>query len=150
MKKLGLVALAFLLTACGSATSESTDDSQTVATSIPKIERSVNPTTGSVAPRQTAPQVQDGEASEVSSVPVPQDKRTDGEVDYLAQLDEQGITTQGMEDQLIGAGQQACRAGKDSYIIPAVGGQLVEQKKTDLTPEEASDVIRAAASDHLC
>lgn len=150
MKKLGLVALAFLLTACGSATSDSTEDSQTAATSIPKIERSVTPTTGSAAPRQTAPQVQDGEAREVTTIPTPADPRTDGEVDFLAQLDEQGITTKDMEDQLIGAGQEACRGGKDSYITPAVGGQLVEQKKTDLTPEEATNVIRAAASDHLC
>ncbi len=150
MRKIGLVALVFLLTACGSATSESTDVTDTTVTSLPRIERSTGASTSVAAPVQTAPEVRDGEASEVTSVPVPADQHTDGEVDYLAQLDEQGITTSGMEDQLIGAGQQVCANGKKSYITPAVGGQLVEQKKTTLTPEEAANVIRAAASDHLC
>ena len=77
-------------------------------------------------------------------------QRSAQEEQYLQKLVEGGVDVAGVEDALIGAGDQVCQAGATDSITPAVGGQLVEQKRTTLSPEGAAALVVSVARATLC
>lgn len=91
---------------------------------------------------------QDQPASAVSSIPQQAPQYTAGEQAYLKQLKTSGVNTDGVEDQLTVTGASVCR--NDTITRDAVAGQLVEQRRTDMTPEALSQLLSDAARANLC
>ena len=58
------------------------------------------------------------------------------------------MNVEGVEDQLLGAGQGAC--GEDDITIPAVAGQLIEQQRTDMDFDELTKLLQDNARSALC
>ena len=73
----------------------------------------------------------------------------DRDADYLAALTQSGINTEGVEDQLLGVGQNSCE-GQDSVTIGAVAGQLIEQGRTQLPHEQVVALITNTAMASYC
>ena len=73
----------------------------------------------------------------------------DRDADYLAALTQSGINTEGVEDQLLGVGQNSCE-GQDSVTIGAVAGQLIEQGRAQLPHEQVVALITNTAMAAYC
>ncbi len=58
------------------------------------------------------------------------------------------MNVDGVEDQLLGAGQGAC--GDDEITIPAVAGQLIEQQRSDKDFDELTKLLQNNARSALC
>lgn len=146
--------------ACGSATvdNNAVDPSATVA----PLERGVAATSDASAPASSSvrrsaqrpasstsaePQPEDRSAQEVEQAPMPQVSGNDA--DFLSRLRAGGIAADGIEDQLIGAGQAACNPD-DGVTVGAVAGQLLEQGRTNLSVEEVTALIDAQAHSTIC
>lgn len=91
---------------------------------------------------------QDQPASAVSSIPQQVPQYTAGEQAYLKQLKTSGVNIDGVEDQLTVTGASVCR--NDTITRDAVAGQLVEQRRTDMTPDALSQLLSDAARANLC
>lgn len=96
----------------------------------------------------TAPPA-DGPAQEVSSIPTPAQQLSDADKTYFDALTAGGIKVEGAENQMIGAAQVVCQ-NQFPQAVQAVGGQLVEQKRTSLSPEEAVSLIETSARKAYC
>lgn len=165
-----VLAAAGLLAACGSATVE-----QETPTSIAPLETTAlsdAPSSGSAEysalasesasasesaasassePESEAAAVataQDEGARAISEAPAPA-PLVDRDADYLAALTQSGINTEGVEDQLLGVGQNSCE-GQDSVTIGAVAGQLIEQGRTQLPHEQVVALITNTAMASYC
>ena len=91
----------------------------------------------------------DGPAQEVSSIPTPAQQLSDADKTYFDALTAGGIKVEGVENQMIGAAQVVCQ-NQFPQAVQAVGGQLVEQKRTSLSPEEAVSLIETSARKAYC
>ncbi|MGX1738199.1 hypothetical protein ACWIB8_03395 [Corynebacterium flavescens] len=145
---------ACLLSACGSATVESAGPGE--ATSVPPLERSsaaASSTAASTSAKPSAaasePAAEDQGAREVSEIPTSAVPVDDAEKSYLHALGDAGLNTEGVEDQIIGAGYSACQP-EDNVTIPAVAGQLIEQERTSMSYEELSALITDQARTAFC
>lgn len=96
----------------------------------------------------TAPPA-DGPAQEVSSIPTPAQQLSDADKTYFDALTAGGIKVEGAENQMIGAAQVVCQ-NQFPQAVQAVGGQLVEQKRTSLSPEEVVSLIETSARKAYC
>ena len=91
----------------------------------------------------------DGPAQEVSSIPTPAQQLSDADKTYFDALTAGGIKVEGAENQMIGAAQVVCQ-NQFPQAVQAGGGQLVEQKRTSLSPEEAVSLIETSARKAYC
>lgn len=91
----------------------------------------------------------DGPAQEVSSIPTPAQQLSNADKTYFDALTAGGIKVEGAENQMIGAAQVVCQ-NQFPQAVQAVGGQLVEQKRTSLSPEEAVSLIETSARKAYC
>lgn len=159
---------AVTLAACGSATVDNTDAEDSTATSVAPLERGSGVASASTSsPAESdaeadagggqaaapgageEPGAEDRGAHEVSSLPQPAPAGNEVDQGYLDQLRDGGIRIEGVEEQLIGAGRASCNP-QDSVTIPAVAGQLIEQKRTDKPFEEVSALITDKAKAAYC
>lgn len=109
---------------------------------------------GAPAPPPAQPQPEDGAAEEIEEIPEQAPQRSAEEEALLGELSDGGINVAGVEEQLIGAANTVCEsaaAGEDTnVIVPAVAGQLIEQGQTELSNEEATELIDSAARSAYC
>ena len=143
--------LALPLAACGgSATVSKTDapvtstesSAATSATETARATSTVNP-----APAQSAGPV-DKPASAIETLPQQASHFSAEEQAYLDYLSENGLNVAGVEDQLTATGLNVC--ADDLITRDAVAGQLVEQRRTDMTPDALGQLIVDAARANLC
>ena len=149
--------LALPLAACGgSATVSKTDETVTptapvtstessAATSVTETARATS--TVNPAPAQSAGPV-DKPASAIETLPEQASHFSPEEQAYLDYLSENGLNFAGVEDQLTATGHNVC--ADDLITRDAVAGQLVEQRRTDMTPDALSQLIEDAARANLC
>ena len=104
---------------------------------------------GGAGERGNAAPPADGPAQEVSSIPTPAQQLSDADKTYFDALTAGGIKVEGAENQMIGAAQVVCQ-NQFPQAVQAVGGQLVEQKRTSLSPEEAVSLIETSARKAYC
>lgn len=109
---------------------------------------------GAPAPPAAQPQPEDGAAEEIEEIPEQAPQRSAEEEALLGELSDGGINVAGVEEQLIGAANTVCEseaAGEETnVIVPAVAGQLIEQGQTELSNEEATELIDSAARSAYC
>ncbi|MDU0479140.1 hypothetical protein QVA66_07790 [Staphylococcus chromogenes] len=122
---------------------------QTTASASKSPEATKEPSKSDGAPA-AAPAPRDKAAQEISALPTSGPKRSASESKYLEALQKQGIKVEGIEDQMIGAANQACQKDRDNYLVGAIAGQLVEQKRTEKKAEEVADIITKSAKDGYC
>ena len=149
--------LALPLAACGgSATVSKTDETVTptapvtstessAATSVTETARATS--TVNPAPAQSAGPV-DKPASAIETLPEQASHFSPEEQAYLDYLSENGLNFAGVEDQLTATGHNVC--ADDLITRDAVAGQLVEQRRTDMTPDALGQLIEDAARANLC
>lgn len=165
-----VLAAAGLLAACGSATVEqetptsiaplettalsdapSSESAEVSASASGAASASESSASASSEPESEAAAVataQDEGARAISEAPAPA-PLVDRDADYLAALTQSGINTEGVEDQLLGVGQNSCE-GQDSVTIGAVAGQLIEQGRTQLPHEQVVALITNTAMASYC
>jgi hypothetical protein len=146
MRKLVVVgaALCLALAGCDSATVDSEPSQET---EVAPLERESDaPTSAEETSSATSKSQEDRGAREISEIPsaeVPEP-----EAKYLGKLKDAGVNVDGVEDQLLGAGQAAC--DENDVTISAVAGQLVEQNRTKMSFEELSKLITDSARTGIC
>lgn len=157
-------AAAVAVAACGGATVDSDDvtDTPTVASeaetesetettetaeTTETSETSEAPSSSAVVPSQSK-RVDDQPAREVTDVPQQASAFSPQEEAYLATLRESGVNVDGIEDQLTATGATVCA---DNLITrDAVAGQLVEQRRTDMDAAGVAALISDTARANLC
>ena len=143
MRKLVVVGAALCLTlaGCGSATVDSEPSQET---EVAPLERESEAPTS--AEETSSKSQEDRGAREISEIPTAE--LPESEAKYLGRLKDAGVNVDGVEDQLLGAGQGAC--GEDEITIPAVAGQLIEQQRSDMDYEELTKLLQDNARSALC
>ena len=157
-------AAAVAVAACGGATVDSDDvtDTPTVASeaetesetetteaaeTTETSETSEAPSSSAVVSSQSK-RVDDQPAREVTDVPQQASAFSPQEEAYLATLRESGVNVDGIEDQLTATGATVCA---DNLITrDAVAGQLVEQRRTDMDAAGVAALISDTARANLC
>lgn len=136
-----------LLSACGSAT---VDEGDATETSVAPLERSSEASgessaskaseSSASAPAERTPgeEPEDRGAREISEIPTPAPAQGPDQ-DFLDAVAEKGVNVDGVEDQLVGAAQASCQG--DAVTVPAVAGQLIEQGRTELSHEDVVQLI---------
>lgn len=151
-----LVASCLALAACGSATVESEDTTESSAASATPTSNAESSTAESSTAEQTsepaeapapAPEAEQP-AREVESVPPSGSTYTAEEERFLDEIRNNGVNVEGVEDQITATGHSLC-AGTD-FTRDAVAGQLVEQRRTNLDPAALASLIEETAHAHLC
>lgn len=150
-----IVAAACTLVACGGATSEDTE-----STSATSLSRATTASSGAASTssessgtESSEPTAKDRAAQEISSLPEITPERTPQDEDFLQELEDKKVKVEGIEDQLIAAATEVCRAnelGQKSFTVDAVAGQLIEQGRSSESPEALADAIAAAAKNAYC
>lgn len=142
-----LLAAGTLLSACGSAT---VDEGDATETSVAPLERSSaasgessaskasESSASAPAERTSGEEPEDRGAREISEIPTPAPAQGPDQ-DFLAAVAEKGVNIDGVEDQLVGAAQASCQG--DAVTVPAVAGQLIEQGRTELSHEDVVQLI---------
>lgn len=142
-----LLAAGTLLSACGSAT---VDEGDATETSVAPLERSSvasgessaskasESSASASAERTPGEEPEDRGAREISEIPTPAPAQGPDQ-DFLAAVAEKGVSIDGVEDQLVGAAQASCQG--DAVTVPAVAGQLIEQGRTELSHEDVVQLI---------
>ncbi|MBU5654458.1 hypothetical protein ACW675_01010 [Corynebacterium aurimucosum] len=142
-----LLAAGTLLSACGSAT---VDEGDATETSVAPLERSSvasgessaskasESSASASAERTPGEEPEDRGAREISEIPTPVPAQGPDQ-DFLAAVAEKGVDIDGVEDQLVGAAQASCQG--DAVTVPAVAGQLIEQGRTELSHEDVVQLI---------
>lgn len=152
-----LAAAGLTLAACGGATVDSDDVTETPAPSSSAEEQSMEASStesstqsSSAAPAAPAddPAAGEGAASEVENTPDAAPMRPEKDEAFLEALRQGGVNVEGNEEQLVGTARTIC--GGSTVTRDAVAGQLVEQQATDMSVEELSELIESAARDNLC
>ncbi|GAA1471766.1 DUF732 domain-containing protein [Corynebacterium felinum] len=164
MKRFGAVvavaSAACVLVSCGSSEVSDESSSQTIAPLTRSASPSVSAASSSAvatkeegrsgsaaAPNRPLPT--DEGAREVTEVPTPELQLSDADKAYLDELKYAGIKVEGVENQMIGAAQVVC-GEQFPAAIHAVAGQLIEQQRTSLSPEQATAVLEQAARKSYC
>ena len=124
------------------SSSESASSSASSSQEPSESKESAEPTHGS----RSANSPEDRGAREISEIPSAQLPKE--EAAYLDSLKDAGVNVDGVEDQLLGAGQGAC--GDNGITIPAVAGQLIEQQRSDMDYEELTKLLQDNARSALC
>ncbi|MDO4685211.1 MAG: DUF732 domain-containing protein [Corynebacterium sp.] len=148
-----IIAAASLLVACGGATSDDSTTSQVTSLSKATTQKSSATSEASSSATKSEPTVQDRPAQEISSLPEITPERSGEDVDYLKDLEGKDIKVEGIEDQLIAAATEVCRAnelGQQSFTVDAVAGQLIEQGRSSESPEKLAQLIADAAKTAYC
>ena len=154
-------AAAVAVAACGGATVDSDDvtDTPTVASEAETESETETTETAETAETSEAPsssavvssqskRVDDQPAREVTDVPQQASAFSPQEEAYLATLRESGVNVDGIEDQLTATGATVCA---DNLITrDAVAGQLVEQRRTDMDAAGVAALISDTARANLC
>lgn len=154
-------AAAVAVAACGGATVDSDDvtDTPTVASeaetesetetteTAETSETSEVPSSSAVVSSQSK-RVDDQPAREVTDVPQQASAFSPQEEAYLATLRESGVNVDGIEDQLTATGATVC--ADDLITRDAVAGQLVEQRRTDMDAAGVAALISDTARANLC
>lgn len=157
-------AAAVAVAACGGATVDSDDVTDTPTVASEAETESETETTETAEPTETsetseAPsssavvssqskRVDDQPAREVTDVPQQASAFSPQEEAYLATLRESGVNVDGIEDQLTATGATVCA---DNLITrDAVAGQLVEQRRTDMDAAGVAALISDTARANLC
>lgn len=168
LRAFGLAALAVAtLAACGGATVDSADVTESQATQAAETagaaaateastSESSSRSTATVTVTSTragaagpaAPGTQDQPASAVDSIPQQASRYSAGEQAFLNHLRENGLNIDGVEDQLTVTGASVC--ANDTITRDAVAGQLVEQRRTDMNPEAVGQLLTDTARANLC
>ncbi|AZA12551.1 DUF732 domain-containing protein [Corynebacterium choanae] len=168
----GLVALTLLAAGCSDSATSVDDKASSTVAPLPRETVSSSTTTSAqgqpttttstsdkdipAAARVTTPRQraeEDQGAKEVGTVPTPGPARTSADETYLAAIADAGVSIDGIEDQLIGAAVEYCRAQaarEPDIALPAVAGQLVTQERTTLNPDQAAQAIASAATAAYC
>lgn len=151
------VATAAAVAACGGATVDSDDvtETPTVVSEATETEtESETETTetsaaaSSSAVSSQSKRADDQPAREVTDVPQQASAFSPQEEAYLATLRESGVNIDGIEDQLTATGATVCA---DNLITrDAVAGQLVEQRRTDMDAAGVAALISDTARANLC
>ncbi|WP_448854327.1 DUF732 domain-containing protein [Corynebacterium frankenforstense] len=92
-------------------------------------------------------------AREVDEVPTGAPAADPAEADYLKVLDEKGIRTADDADQLVGLARTVCAEDNEDggrVTAEAVAGQLVEQRKTELSQQDAAQLLVDTARAEYC
>ncbi|MER0079428.1 hypothetical protein ABRP87_05625 [Corynebacterium sp. KPL2830] len=129
-------------TSSSESASSSASSSQEPSESKDGSKESAEPTNGS----RSVNSPEDRGAREISEIPSAQLPKE--EAAYLDSLKDAGVNVDGVEDQLLGAGQGAC--GDNGITIPAVAGQLIEQQRSDMDYEELTKLLQDNARSTLC
>lgn len=155
MRKLAAVcvAVALIASGCGKSTSEGEDSSSSTSLATETSSSSAAPSSedsasSSEASSPSAGAPKDKSTREIDSLPTTPPPRQPKEQKYLDSL--QGITTDGVEDQLIVAAQEVCSVGQDSVIVGAIAGQLISLGHADGEKKDVQDRIAAAAKKAYC
>ncbi len=146
------------LTACGGATVDSEDVTETAATSATETatETATESATGSAAASSAggAPGSSsrngagDQPAREVETVPTQVPSYAPEEQAFLDHLRQNGVNVDGLEDQLTATGFTVC--DDDTITRDAVAGQLVEQRRTDMDAGTVATLLSDTARANLC
>ena len=155
---LATAASAAALTACGGATVDSDEvtETPTVTSEVTETESSssssATPSSATTTARERSSSIgngpEDQPAREVTEVPQQASAFSPQEEAYLAQLRESGVNVDGIEDQLTATGATVCA---DNLITrDAVAGQLVEQRRTDMDAAGVAALISDTARANLC
>ena len=148
-------AAAVALAACGGATVDSDDVTETPTVVSETTEAETSETTEVSETTETSAvvssqskRVDDQPAREVTDVPQQASAFSPQEEAYLATLRESGVNVDGIEDQLTATGATVCA---DNLITrDAVAGQLVEQRRTDMDAAGVAALISDTARANLC
>ena len=155
---LATAASAAALTACGGATVDSDEvtETPTVTSEVTETESSssssATPSSATTTARERSSSIgngpEDQPAREVTDVPQQASAFSPQEEAYLAQLRESGVNVDGIEDQLTATGATVC--ADDLITRDAVAGQLVEQRRTDMDAAGVAELISDTARANLC
>lgn len=148
-------AAAVAVAACGGATVDSDDVTETPTVVSETTEAETSETTEVSETTETSAvvssqskRVDDQPAREVTDVPLQASAFSPQEEAYLATLRESGVNVDGIEDQLTATGATVCA---DNLITrDAVAGQLVEQRRTDMDAAGVAALISDTARANLC
>lgn len=154
-----LAAAGLTLAACGGATVDSDDVTETPApapsssaeeqsTETSSPESSTESSSAAPAAPADDPAAGEGAASEVENTPDAAPMRPEKDEAFLESLRQGGVNVEGNEEQLVGTARTICSGS--TVTRDAVAGQLVEQQATDMNVEELSELIESAARDNLC
>lgn len=148
------------LTACGGATVDSEDVTETAATSATETATSAtesgtaSATESATASSAAAPGSSsrngagDQPAREVETVPTQVPSYAPEEQAFLDHLRQNGVNVDGLEDQLTATGFTVC--DDDTITRDAVAGQLVEQRRTDMDARTVATLLSDTARANLC
>lgn len=144
------------LTACGGATVDSEDVTETAATSATETATSATEsgTASATASSAAAPGSSsrngagDQPAREVETVPTQVPSYAPEEQAFLDHLRQNGVNVDGLEDQLTATGFTVC--DDDTITRDAVAGQLVEQRRTDMDAGTVATLLSDTARANLC
>lgn len=148
------------LTACGGATVDSEDVTETAATSATETATSAtesgtasateSATASSAAPPGSSSRNGAGDqpAREVETVPTQVPAYAPEEQAFLDHLRQNGVNVDGLEDQLTATGFTVC--DDDTITRDAVAGQLVEQRRTDMDARTVATLLSDTARANLC
>lgn len=164
MRKLALclttITCTAALTACGGATVDSEDVTETAATSATETATSAtesgtaSATESATASSAAAPGSSsrngagDQPAREVETVPTQVPSYAPEEQAFLDHLRQNGVNVDGLEDQLTATGFTVC--DDDTITRDAVAGQLVEQRRTDMDAGTVATLLSDTARANLC
>ena len=148
-------AAAVALAACGGATVDSEDVTETPTVASETTEAETSETTEASETTETSAVVSSQSkrvdaqpAREVTDVPQQASAFSPQEEAYLATLRESGVNVDGIEEQLTATGATVCA---DNLITrDAVAGQLVEQRRTDMDAAGVAALISDTARANLC
>lgn len=145
-------AAALGLAACGDATVESSEVTETTTATTTTSTSTETSTSTSVrtSPRQADERdiVEPG-ATRAESAPDGRQPLTEDDETFLDALIADGIDVDGTEDQLIAAGHIHC-SDEDDVVVEAVAGQIVAQERTDGDEADVTDAIAEAAEAAYC
>ncbi|QXB19202.1 hypothetical protein SAMN04488531_0815 [Corynebacterium coyleae] len=141
------------LTACGGATVDSEDVTETAATSATETATSATESgTASATESATGSSSRNGAgdqpAREVETVPTQVPSYAPEEQAFLDHLRQNGVNVDGLEDQLTATGFTVC--DDDTITRDAVAGQLVEQRRTDMDAGTVATLLSDTARANLC
>lgn len=148
------------LTACGGATVDSDDVTETATTSATEAATSAtesgtaSATESATASSAAAPGSSsrngagDQPAREVETVPTQVPSYAPEEQAFLDHLRQNGVNVDGLEDQLTATGFTVC--DDDTITRDAVAGQLVEQRRTDMDAGTVATLLSDTARANLC
>lgn len=158
---LATFASAATLAACGGATVDSDDVTESGATSTTAAASTgatdatatatTSASTATVTERSTSIRegsYEDQPAREVDAPATMVPTYSPQEQAYLDHLKESGVNVDGIEDQLTATGATVC--AYDPITRDAVAGQLVEQRRTDMDASAVAALLSDTARANLC